>query len=445
MQFRSRLIAALGLSSVLSASVISHGQQAFPRVTAVWAAGPLETRVSFDRPIDRAVATALVGTTIALDGRARTADALKPKGPPTDSDSSSLGTLRIAAARLADGGRTLIVANDPHSREGVYSLTLPIYPGRPALVTYDLTGVEAVWDNGKDGAAPEWSGWWPDLNPEITKNLTRGSLEHERGLERLNEPGRLTLRTLVTLPEGRVTLRIESQRPMLEATFGGESAQPTAGPKGTASVEFAVDSSGDSAELIVVVRTGAGEVPFGLTAMYRSGDAPASSLARERQTVPWAPAVPPAPGPGPPTPDLSGGDLARGEAVFYGEAARCANCHQVRGKGKTVGPDLTSLAGRERGVLYREIAEPSALIRPDYVPYTVALKDGRVVVGIVRAEGADAIRVIDTEAKATLVRFAEVEELRPSATSIMPVGLAGAIGEAGMRDLLAFLTSAPAP
>jgi putative heme-binding domain-containing protein len=83
------------------------------------------------------------------------------------------------------------------------------------------------------------------------------------------------------------------------------------------------------------------------------------------------------------------------------------------------------------------------VIRPDYVPYTVALKDGRVVVGIVRAEGAGAVRVTDTDAKTTLVRRAEIEELRPSATSIMPVGLAGAIGEANLRDLVAFLTAAP--
>jgi putative heme-binding domain-containing protein len=268
---------------------------------------------------------------------------------------------------------------------------------------------------------------------------------HERGFERLKEPGRLTLRTLVTLPEGQVKLRIESKRPIVEATFGGDSAQPAAGPKGTATVEFAVEATGEPAELALSVRTGAHELPFGLTAAYQSGDSAAVVLSRERLTVPWAPATPPAPGPGPPLPELTGGDRARGEVIFYGEAARCANCHQVRGKGKTVGPDLTPLAGRARTAVYRDIAEPSASIRPDYVPYTVALKDGRVVVGIVRSEGFDAIRVIDTEAKATLVRLAEIEELRPSATSIMPVGLAGAIGETAMRDLLAFLTGARPP
>jgi putative heme-binding domain-containing protein len=116
----------------------------------------------------------------------------------------------------------------------------------------------------------------------------------------------------------------------------------------------------------------------------------------------------------------------------------------VRGQGGDVGPDLSDLFKSDRASVYRDIAEPSAVIRPEYISYTVALKDGRVAVGIVRAEGADAIRVSDTEAKTIVIPRADIEELRPSATSIMPVGLAGAIGEAGMRDLIAYLTTPPA-
>jgi putative heme-binding domain-containing protein len=78
------------------------------------------------------------------------------------------------------------------------------------------------------------------------------------------------------------------------------------------------------------------------------------------------------------------------------------------------------------------------------VAYTVALKDGRVLVGIVRTEGADSIRVTDTDAKTTVIHRAEIEEFRPSATSIMPVGLMGTLGEGPLRDLLSFLTQPPA-
>jgi putative heme-binding domain-containing protein len=73
----------------------------------------------------------------------------------------------------------------------------------------------------------------------------------------------------------------------------------------------------------------------------------------------------------------------------------------------------------------------------------VALKDGRVLVGVVRAEGANAIRVTDTDAKTTVVSRTAIDELRPSSTSIMPVGLVGALGDGPVRDLLAFLTRVP--
>jgi putative heme-binding domain-containing protein len=142
---------------------------------------------------------------------------------------------------------------------------------------------------------------------------------------------------------------------------------------------------------------------------------------------------------------LSGGDWRRGEAVFFGEEAKCSSCHKVRGKGGDVGPDLGDRAGRDPAELYRDIADPSAVIKPEYMPYTVALKDGQVAVGVVRAEGADAIRVLDTNGKATIIKRSEIEELRPSGTSIMPVGLAGALGEARMRDLLTFLLGPPPP
>src|SRR5207302_10149262 len=95
-------------------------------------------------------------------------------------------------------------------------------------------------------------------------------------------------------------------------------------------------------------------------------------------------------------PDLSGGDSARGQAIFSGLQARCEQCHAFRGRGGTVGPDLTEIGLKGRAEIYRDIAAPSAAIRPDYTSYTVATQDGRVIVGVVRAEGPDAIRVTDT-------------------------------------------------
>ena len=87
------------------------------------------------------------------------------------------------------------------------------------------------------------------------------------------------------------------------------------------------------------------------------------------------------------------------------------------------------------------IAAPSAEILPEYRPFTVALHDGRVLAGIVRAQQSDEITVTDTSAKTTALPRDAIEHIRPSGTSIMPVGLAGVLGNTGLRDLIAYLIS----
>jgi len=119
--------------------------------------------------------------------------------------------------------------------------------------------------------------------------------------------------------------------------------------------------------------------------------------------------------------------------------------------GHRSGPNSgTSSSGRPPiGSLPRR-REPGAWINPNYAPPTpLALKDGRILVGIVRAEGARRqIRVgTDTDAKTTVIPRAEIEEVSdPAATSIMPVGPAAghASAKACFATCCRFLTSPPA-
>jgi len=64
-----------------------------------------------------------------------------------------------------------------------------------------------------------------------------------------------------------------------------------------------------------------------------------------------------------------------------------------------------------------------------------------VLVGVVRAEGGDRLRVVGADAKEVELPRSEIEEIRPVSTSIMPVGLAGALGQRDLRDLLAYLSA----
>jgi putative heme-binding domain-containing protein len=263
----------------------------------------------------------------------------------------------------------------------------------------------------------------------------------------LSSPGTLILRTRLRGPRDQISLTVNTGGPLGldEVTFEGEPGK-VSDNRTSATLSGTIEDQPATIEL--VLRTGENsDKPATLTVTYHAGSDPTERPLRLEQLVlPWAPAPPPMPSTASVTPpQLAGGDATRGAAVFASDEAKCATCHMFRGHGKAVGPDLSNLHERDVASIFRDIAEPSATINPDYVPYTVAVKDGRVLSGIVKAEGADAIRVTDTNAQSTVVKRAEIEELRPTNTSIMPVGLAGAIGEQKLRDLVSYLTSPPEP
>src|SRR5437764_6801587 len=59
----------------------------------------------------------------------------------------------------------------------------------------------------------------------------------------------------------------------------------------------------------------------------------------------------------------SGGNPARGKALFASDVTKCSACHKVRGRGGEVGPDLSQVAGKlDRTHLIESILDPSAQV-----------------------------------------------------------------------------------
>jgi type 1 glutamine amidotransferase len=67
------------------------------------------------------------------------------------------------------------------------------------------------------------------------------------------------------------------------------------------------------------------------------------------------------------------------------------------------------------------------------------LHDGRTFTGVLRPEGADKLRVVDSNAKEMLLALADVEQLLPARTSIMPEGIDKKLTAEQIDDLLAFV------
>ncbi|WP_152050118.1 c-type cytochrome [Tautonia marina] len=393
-----------------------------------WPAGPLEVRIVSPEPVAASSLSGIEGRQIPYQSGGMDSE---------QEGENPLGQVRIAGVSLADEGRTLILLTDPHPAEATYRVELPEGLGS---IAYDLTGVEAIW-TPETRSDSEWTGWLPELDLEAARSRLAASVEHEEAFGRMSRAGSLTLRTLLAMPDGETTVVIQADRPF-EAELMYVPLEVDANHR----AEQVVDPFGEPVELFLTVPTGPdwdGRLPELTVQVLADGDDAPRPIGRSDQILPWAPAPIAAPSELPSLPEnLAGGDPSRGETVFFGEQGKCADCHRVGDRGGQVGPDLSDIGKRfSTAEIYREIEAPSAVIAPDYLPYTVAMRDGRVLVGVVRAEGLDRLRVVGADAEEVDLSRSEIEEIQPVSTSIMPVGLAGALGQQDLRDLLAYLAA----
>jgi putative heme-binding domain-containing protein len=130
------------------------------------------------------------------------------------------------------------------------------------------------------------------------------------------------------------------------------------------------------------------------------------------------------------------GDARRGAALF---ARNCATCHQHRGKGQRVGPDLSGIGGRPAAVLLDDILDPNRDVVPDYLSFVVVTKAGQVLSGLLVEETATSLKIRRAEGIEDTLLRSEVEDFRPSGRSLMPEGLEQSLGMQGLADLLAYL------
>jgi putative membrane-bound dehydrogenase-like protein len=134
---------------------------------------------------------------------------------------------------------------------------------------------------------------------------------------------------------------------------------------------------------------------------------------------------------------LQGGDPDRGREVFR---QQCAKCHTHDGEGGKVGPDLTGMAVHPREELLVQILDPTRSVEGNFLQYSVATTDGRVINGLLSSESKNAVELVDADGKAQTVLRGDIEEIVASKKSLMPDGFEKQIPREGLADLLAFLT-----
>jgi putative heme-binding domain-containing protein len=133
---------------------------------------------------------------------------------------------------------------------------------------------------------------------------------------------------------------------------------------------------------------------------------------------------------------LAEGNPSQGRVVYQ---RVCGSCHKLYGEGGEVGPDLTGSGRGNLDYLLENLVDPSAAVSADFRMVAVAMSDGRILNGLIKRQSARTL-TLQTQIEAITLDRSEIEEIRPSSSSLMPDGLLDTLSPTEVRDLLAYLT-----
>jgi putative heme-binding domain-containing protein len=133
------------------------------------------------------------------------------------------------------------------------------------------------------------------------------------------------------------------------------------------------------------------------------------------------------------------GDAARGARVY--EAAGCAACHTIRGRGGPIGPDLTDVGGRSSpAYIRRSIVDPQAEVPSGFKQARAVTREGRRMTGVVVNEDTFSIQFRDAGGSLHSYFKEELAELATDRSTTMP-SFRERLEPAALDDLVAYLVS----
>jgi putative heme-binding domain-containing protein len=457
---------------------ISYTDRDAPQPVLAYAVSPTETRVVFNRPIDpsrwRMLSTesrVTMGAHVAAGDRFESFvpgyQVVKEQGRVQRYD------VPVVSAVVAPNRQSIMLRTAPRREASNYAVKLPdgLNTGRPQdanrrelpqhaaidLLT-DLGGLEAEWRDASGEL--KWSGWLPHPDLTVARELTKLSGEHRRLFELMAGAGRLTLRGQLDLhlmlrPAIQPGAKLDFEYPVETVSVVFKSSGALQIKSGASARleqrgENEVSVTSESREKVwlpieISVATD-GPAPATLEVSWRTAeDQRTRALPLRRVLLPWATPrmeTPPVAA-ARVIPEIAGGDWQRGKQVFASQKVACAVCHQVRGEGGVIGPDLSNLVHRDYASVLKDIVEPNAAINPDRIAYSVTLKDRTFAGGMLVDENTEAITLADAAGAKRIIPKKDITAMSALPTSLMPEGLWQIPSSQEQKDLMAFLLTEP--
>jgi putative heme-binding domain-containing protein len=132
------------------------------------------------------------------------------------------------------------------------------------------------------------------------------------------------------------------------------------------------------------------------------------------------------------------GDATKGQAMFM--QAGCVACHQVKGQFINFGPDLTQIGNKlSQDGLFTAILYPSAAVEHSFGGLGITTKEGQTAMGYIISETAEELTLRINGGASMAVKKVNLIKKDDLKDSLMPPGLAAAIGPQGLADLVAWL------
>jgi putative heme-binding domain-containing protein len=135
-------------------------------------------------------------------------------------------------------------------------------------------------------------------------------------------------------------------------------------------------------------------------------------------------------------------DAEAGAAVF---AKRCGVCHQLRGAGHAVGPDLAALTDNSPLFLLTAILDPNRAVETKFVDYVAVTTSGLSYTGMLANETGNSITLLGQEGKQQTLLRSELEQLQSTGKSLMPEGIERDLSAADLANVIAYIRTAGPP
>lgn len=130
------------------------------------------------------------------------------------------------------------------------------------------------------------------------------------------------------------------------------------------------------------------------------------------------------------------GDPKKGQKLFE---KNCSVCHRIGKLGVNVAPDISDSRTKTPAQLLEAILDPNRAVDANYFGYSLITNDGKVHAGIIAAETANSVTLKLQEGKTITVLRSEIDELRNTGLSLMPVGQEKNLNTQQLADLISFI------